>query len=207
MASSPSSFSFFDNGRRFVGIKFGSKKVHPVVLGTVEPRHYAFSRCYIQNLSGFRASFMVNQELDSALISQKNGNLTQVGLCGLASQGRVLRDYGILEIGFVLSSVRLGHIAILGGNHHYFQLIDMRTRTKLHWPIKTAVKSIMSLELCVFGNGFGDDEFQIILVVAGIKTDYSISKTDIFDLTKFFANQSFGCGMQNPVRLIANGSQ
>lgn len=72
--------------------------------------------------------------------------------CNLSS-GRVIRDYGDVGIGDIMSSASFGRLRFFGGGESFrFGVIDAQARRVAHEPLATAVEFIHSVAVCEVGS-------------------------------------------------------
>lgn len=124
----------------------------------------------------------LNEEADSLVVGEENkleGRVIQYEL----KSGKLVKDYGPVGIGSVISSKNYQNFFIFGGyKSSKIQIIDSIRKVVLQEPFETAIKIIDSLDFCILNPNAPDE--QNVLAVAGRQSDYSAGKTDIFDITE-----------------------
>ena len=99
--------------------------------------------------------------------------------------GRVLRNYGDVKIGRVMSSCTIKNLWVFG-SYRAFKLIviDSINRKVVHEPVATAVYNIFSMT--VRNVNSGESSPKVLLFVAGTDSTYSGNCTDVLDITGLF---------------------
>ena len=121
-----------------------------------------------------------NQNLNSLLVGEENGCLSQYGrnLSGDFKKQKEYKDIGIEEIYAINWS---GNFAVVGGSKGGISLIDMERRKVITKGIRTAVGSVLTLQFCRVSRN------EMHLAVGGFgQNDYSNLKTDWFDVSDLF---------------------
>jgi hypothetical protein len=111
---------------------------------------------------------LVNEKLKTILVGDRLGRLKQYTFDVGKNTIEVVREYGLLDIGYIYSGTMMGNLAIVGGNKTYsLRVIDMKKRQIFGAPLETAFYGIHSLNLCQVS-----DE-NVVLTVCGVNPDYS----------------------------------
>ena len=124
-------------------------------------------------------TMVYNENLNSLLVGYVNGCVSQYNLkpSGVLEKQT---DYGEVLVSRVDASDWSGDIAVVGGGDGEIRLIDMRRRQVLGHRIQTALGSIYTLQFCRVS------QKEMHLLVGGCDSDYSNSKSDLFDVSAFF---------------------
>ena len=121
-----------------------------------------------------------HEKLDSLFAGSCNRERGQVVQYRL-STGQVIKNFGPVGIGLVVSSIRFGNLIMFGGESHKFAAIDSVKRQVAGQPVTSAVQSVYSMAICETAKGH--DEKRILLFVCGLGANYSNDRTDVFDIT------------------------
>ena len=132
----------------------------------------------IDNQDSVVLCIIFNQELNCLLVGYFNGYLIQYQQ-NTFNSWKVQNNYGYLKLGSIYSIACSGNIAVVGGECAYIQFINIRTY-QIIAQVPTAIKLIFSLQFCPV------HPFKQLLTVGGLLTDYSQSKTDLFDVSPLF---------------------
>ena len=89
----------------------------------------------------------------------------------------LVKDYGDVGVDWIWSSAKVGEFAIFGGDNHSLIAIDIKNQTLLKGSLKTAYKSVYSLQVCFTNN------HKLLLAVSGSDPNFSPDKSDLFDVT------------------------
>ena len=90
---------------------------------------------------------------------------------------RLVKDYGYVENGQILSSERVGEYCLFGGSDYSVVAVHITKRVLCKGRKKTAFERISSLQVCYGGNG------KVYLSVGGNHPVYSSKVSDILDVT------------------------
>lgn len=131
-------------------------------------------------LNDFINTFLYDETSRSLFMGDNSGNVVQwkrkKGSNAFAPQ----KDYGDLGVGPVLSCTQVADYVLFGGNNGRIRVVDVRNQTLLEGSVETALGSVYSLEACPV------DDFRIFLSVSGASLDYSLGRTDVFELSGMF---------------------
>ena len=116
-------------------------------------------------------------ELAYLFVGDLGRTLVQYALAPGYSMLRVVKDYGRLGIGWLISGGGLGRFAVIGGNKSRVRVVDIRGKCLCEGLLETAIGYIYSLKVCQVS------ETQVVLSVVGSSPDYSDSKSDLYDVS------------------------
>ena len=106
-----------------------------------------------------------------------NGQLLQYKVDIATKTCKIVNNNGKLKIGLVTSSHRFLDFVFFGGIEGKIKVLDLSTGKLLEGLLKTSVKVIRSLQVCV------KSHTEIFLAVSGRSSNYSDDKTDLFDVS------------------------
>lgn len=110
--------------------------------------------------------------------SNYDGKLVQFDL----STGQVVKAFGSVGIGIIWSSLNLNNLWFFGAHESSrFIVIDSVSRQVLGKPVKSAMWSINSMAVCKKPKR--NNISQVLLFTVGDYSNYSKSRTDVFDIT------------------------
>ena len=95
----------------------------------------------------------------------------------------IVKDYGELDVGCVLSSTQVGRFAIFGGNNRSLVAIDICEQQDCSGLIKSPFGWTNSLQVCE------DVNSNVYLSLGGICPDYSSDASDYLDMTLLYNDQ------------------
>ena len=107
-----------------------------------------------------------------------DGQVVQFDLC----TGQVVKAFGLVGIGIVLSSLNANNLWIFGSyNTTEFAMIDSVSRQVLGEPVESAISRIYSMT--IFKIQEIDNCSKVLLFTIGMFPNYSENRTDVFDIT------------------------
>ena len=136
---------------------------------------------------------MLDEENSTLLIGNKRGGLLQLSFDFQGNFGKILKDYGDLGIGGILSSYLLGNIAVFGGRNRKLAFINTQKREFLGYSFDLAPQYIESIELCWIHK---QTLPKALLTVSGEDYNYN-EKTDVLDVTLLFPKHMRNQNNQN----------
>ena len=114
-----------------------------------------------------------------------NGQVVQYDL----SSGQVIKSFGRLEIGSVMSSIKVNNLWFFGGFRSFkFAVIDSVSRLVLGEPVNSALLMIYSM--ATYKIQQSDNCPQKLLFTFGSNAFYSEYQTDVFDITALVTRHS-----------------
>ena len=142
---------------------------------------------------GRHSSWILNVSFDSLtetlLVGDRSGHVKQYkknqkskffGLLKDPVTFTLLKDYGDVGVGWVLSSALVGRFAIFGGINHCLVAIDISKKRLCTGVIKSPLKWNYSFEVC-----HGSDS-NVYLCVGGCFPKYSSDVSDFLDVTRLY---------------------
>ena len=127
-------------------------------------------------------TILLDEKNWSFLIGDGYGRVLQMSFDLQEKLGKILKDYGDLEIGWIYSSYLLGDIAVFGGGNHKLAFINTQKRELMGYSFDLAPRRIYSIELCWIQK---KSQPKALLMVSGRDYDYN-GKTDVLDVTQLF---------------------
>ena len=122
-------------------------------------------------------SISASQDLNSLITGDNHGRLIQYSIGNLfTTPPKMIRDFGDLKLGPVISTVIFKHIAAVGGEKSKFLLLNLKTREILCSPVRTSIQYIDSLQFCQIQKGF-----KVALIIVG--TSHSSWESHLFDVS------------------------
>ena len=139
------------------------------------PKHISYRN---DVMSIFCLEYILDQ--DQLVVAEKDGQAFQYDLSDGKSHCKLIKDYGNLSIGKVLSSASNGSLVVFGGSESTIILIDSKRREVNRKFIETAVGLIYGMSFCFVG------EKSVYLAVCGVYTDYDCDDqdTDVLDFSE-----------------------
>ena len=134
-------------------------------------------------------------------IGNRDGILVLYSLDVNGYSRKILKAYRDLGIGRIYSSLKIGNIAVFGGDDSSVALIDIDKRQNLGIISDLAVHKIYSIKLCKVKKNNKSD-VKLLLTATGKNYDYSSSKTDVLDITEFIkSEEKNGNTLNNQLRI------
>jgi predicted transcriptional regulator len=129
------------------------------------------------------------EELSMLLVGDNAGKLTQYHYDSGNNSWSVVKEYGDLGIGQVISGIRIGHLVIFGGYESYsLRVVDSMKMEIQGDPFKTAIEVIYSISLGKVS------ESQVILYLSGWGGKYSETASDVLDITELMKEYKVSIG-------------
>lgn len=113
------------------------------------------------------------------LAGDNDGRVIQYNM----QNAQIIKNYGNLGVGGVLSAVMLDNIAVFGGFDD-LRVIQLNQQKVFENPIETALNGIYSMVFCLIKNEDLTKQPKIILSCAGKRSENEMEKNDLFDITK-----------------------
>ena len=180
------SFQILKNQSTVIGIEFNKEKENKsTTLIKENLNNKRLDRLRFGIHSNQIACLLIFENLDCLIVGDKNGVIIQYSLETCA--GKILKNYGYLNIGRIYSSAKLENLVVFGGWSDRIIFIDVKSRNVVSKLIDVAITWIYSLEFCVIESH--SKEPLVLLIICGLGVKYSEKKTDILDVTSLF-NQS-----------------
>lgn len=139
------------------------------------PHHSSFG---FGNHSQRIRSIVINEDLQTLVVGDFSGTVIQYDLCNGRSSLKVIRHYGNIGIGRILSSTRINNFVIFGGDSFCFRVIDTAKRMMVTSSIRTSVECITSLTICRKSN---EDVFLCVVGSFPVAGD----DPDVFKISGF----------------------
>ena len=127
-------------------------------------------------------TILIDEDRNCMFFGNNDGIVVQYSIDIKGYSRKIIKNYGDLGIGWIISSLRIGNIAVFGGNNSSLAFINIDSRQHLGNVSDLAMKWISSIELCTVKN---KSDVKLLLTVGGSRYDYSGSKTDVIDITEF----------------------
>ena len=137
-----------------------------------------------------------DQDSRTLLAGDDDGHLVEYDLDLQKGQGRTTKKHGDLGIGFIYSSFGSVGLVFFGGSENNVRVYDLARKKMLPGSIETAIKYIYSLQVCVV------DKSRVYLAVVGSNTNYSSTKSDLYDVTGLFGKVPLPSGLGNDPMLL-----
>ena len=120
------SFQIFKDQDRIIGVN-GKQPCSLLLENIVDtnPHHSSFG---FGNHSQRKRSIVINEDLQTLVVGDFSGTVIQYDLCNGRSSLKVIRHYGNIGIGRILSSTRINNFVIFGGDSFCFRVIDTAKR-------------------------------------------------------------------------------
>jgi hypothetical protein len=116
----------------------------------------------------------------------KDGRVVQYEEGANKETWTMVKDYGDLGIGWIISMDQIGDILIFGGYESYsIKALDIGNKKLLPGTLKTATRNVFCLRFCEL------PEKKVFLSVCGEYPNYSNEKTDIYDATELARRFNF----------------
>ena len=123
-------------------------------------------------------SLLVDHKLNSLFAGDEHGKLVQYNL----QNGKIIKDYGLLHVGALMSIASWEGLMALGGFYQKIVFVNVK-KTQVLNVMPTAIGNILSLHFCPLVST--NNNPKLLLTVTGLDSDYEHSKTDVFDVTAF----------------------
>ena len=126
---------------------------------------------------GWISTVLFDSLTQSLLVGDFDGHLKQYKKVNQSFT--IVKDYGELDVGCVLSSTQVGRFAIFGGNDRSLVAIDISKQRVFPGRLKSPFKNAYSLQVC---QGIGSN---VYLSLGGSSPEYSSDAFDFLDVTLF----------------------
>jgi WD40 repeat protein len=137
-------------------------------------------------------SVLYNPVSKTLFVGDGNGRVVQYQKGANQETWTMVKDYGDLGIGSILSVDQIGDVVVFGGPNTYsIRAINSVTMTLLPGTLKTAIRNVYSLRFCEL------PENKVYLSVCGQSPSYSNTQTDIYDATELA--KAFGYHFQGRI--------
>ena len=137
-----------------------------------------------------------DEDSRTLLAGDYDGHLVEYELDLKKRKGRVTKKHGDLEIGGILSySVSMGFV-LFGGGSKKVRVYYLPSQKMLQGDMETSIRYVLSLQVCVV------DESRVYLAVLGAMTNYSSTRSDLYDLGDLLGKVSVSGGLVNDHRLL-----
>ena len=137
-----------------------------------------------------------DQDSRTLLAGDWKGHLVEYDLDLQKGQGRTTKKHGDLGIGWIYSSFGSMGLVFFGGSENNVRVYDLARKKMLPGSIETAIRYILSLQVCVV------DKSRVYLAVVGSNTNYSSTKSDLYDVTGLLGKVSLPGGLINDPMLL-----
>ena len=126
---------------------------------------------------------------ETLLVGDTSGQVKQYkkrkksNFCGLLEDSdsfKLLKDYGDVGVGWILSSAQVGPLAIFGGKQNSIVAINILEQRLCEGFIESPFRDTLSLQVCQ-----GVDS-NVYLSVGGEYPDYSLDVSDYLDVTRVY---------------------
>ena len=158
-----------------VGVQYEHEK-ELVVMEDIENDDPEYKPAVFRGNTNTVNTIVVHEELNTILAGDDDGNVIQFDL----GTRTVVKDFGYLGIGGVLSSARIGHLAFFGG-YDDVAVIDIKKTAPFDVPLETALGCVYSLQICVVDGKQSNPRPKVLLTVSGKDPDYSGESSDVFE--------------------------
>lgn len=123
------------------------------------------------------SGFIINEDLGALLLVESYNTLIQYDISGGGQMGKVIKNYGKLDIGNIFSLEKFGNLVVLGGDFSRIDFIDLKKRRKLNITLLTGVRIINCLSI------FTNNQTKVILSIWGQVPENPNGKSNLFDIT------------------------
>ena len=130
------------------------------------------------------------------LAGDYEGHLVEYQLDLQKGNGWAVKKHGNLGIGRIYSSSGVRGFVFFGGTDYKVRVFDLSTKEVLSGRIKTAIKNIRSLRICVV------DQSRVYLATLGYNPKYSRTRSDLYDLGGLLGEVSIQGRLGNDHRLL-----
>ena len=122
-----------------------------------------------------------NESLNLFLVGDSEGKLFQFELDSF----KLMKQYGDLRIGEILSGVCFRHFAFIGGSIGVCSIINLGLKSLLVKKIETSIEKIFSLNICSIKQkqSKSKKKKKFYLSVVGILEINNLEKGDFFELS------------------------
>lgn len=179
-------FSIFNNNQ-IIGFKSQS-----LLIGDYNEKSTIYSEFYSNfeynknkgfgNLLTATTSLHIIEKLNSLFVGTDKSSVFEFSLCRGKSMHKLISNYKNIGIGSILAMSHFMHYLILGGDNCLIKIINLRKKKIDIRLIQTSVEIIFSLGV------FENKNWKNILIICGKNTNYTQSKTDLFEI--FFDSTS-----------------
>ena len=162
-------FLVLPDGKTIVGCDGSDKKKLVVEDITLQnPREIATH-------SGFIKTLLFDSATQSLLVGDQSGHVKQYEK--QKGSFTLLKDYGDVGVGSVLSSAQVGRFAVFGGTNGSLVVIDILWQRLCAGLLKSPFKLTTSLQVCHV------EDSKVYLSVGGESPSYSLQTSECLDVT------------------------
>lgn len=177
-----------EDQKTIVGVEYNfENKCSQIVIEDITNKDSNYSPIKIQTDQEYIKTILIDEDNRFMLIGTKNGNVEQLSLNFKKDLGKVIKDYGKLQIGEIYSSFMIEDFAIFGGENSSLGFIDTKKSQYLGQRGGLVMGCIYSIELCWVKQDI--TELNALLTLSGDEYDYSSSKTDVLDITHLISEK------------------
>ena len=169
------------------------KNLFNITMEDITGRSKRYFLTSITNCMGEITTVLIDEKNWYLLVGDEDGRLLQMSFDFQGNLGKILKDFGNLELNRILSSYLLGDIAVFGGRNGKLAFINTRKREFLGYNFDLAPQLIYSIELFWIQN---KSQPKALLMVSGEYYDYD-GKTDVLDVTMLFPKKIRSQNSQN----------
>ena len=168
--------------KTIIGVEYNYENDHSIlVLEDIMNQDINSSFIKFGDHSKEITTILVDHEENYILSAGDDKKVVQYALNANNDCIKMVKDYGNLDIGLIKSSLRIGNIAIFGGNDQEVRVVFINKKQVWNKPIKLKSDIINSLEICRLN---GSDS-KIILALNGLNYTNPKLNTDYLDIKKF----------------------
>ena len=167
--------------KTIIGVEYNYKISHSVlVLENIIDKDVNNSLIKFGNHSNEINTILVDQEERYIFSGSDDNKIVQYALFDNNKSIKVVKIYENLVTNFICSSVRIGNIAIFGGDNHNIIVILIDKKELLKYPIEVETQYIYSLKICRLSTS----DPKILLASTGVNYKNLKLKTHCIDITK-----------------------
>ena len=171
-------FVFSTDAKHLIGVD-GTDSTRIIVEDISTGSSFSFGRH-----SHVVSTLVFDDDSSTLLAGDCDGIMIQYNLDLAKKKCVQVKSFGDLEIGWVLSSFRLKGFVFFGGYRNRIRALDLSSNTMLPGHVETAVAWVHSLQVCVVNAS------RVYLAMVGFNTEYSSSKSDLYDIGELLKNRS-----------------
>ena len=170
------SFQVLSNEQTLVSVKDSNKST--ILLEDIESDDPDYMPVSLTSNSSVVNVIIKSEELKAIWAGDSQGHLVQYDL----TSGELVKDFGNLQIGKILSGTILGSIAVFGGCH-FLRVVSAKKREVLGVPLKSTIAEICSLHFCLVNDDSLENDL-ILLSISGFINSANTKISEIINLTQ-----------------------
>lgn len=173
---SDSNFAILKDEHTILGVqtKVGSKVI--IRESLLDP--YLGHMSYSGN-THWTNTLYVDEDKDLLLSGNEHGKLLQFNL----TNGKLVKNYGNLGVGYVVYYAKIGNLIFFGGWNSHFRLVLIDQRRTFGEPFKTSIRYHLSMNLCIIPAQIPSKKPIIYLTSSGQNCVYTKDLSDVWEVT------------------------